>query len=109
MSTDTSITSKDLKDLRQLIFDLNSLLTKITPKSESRFKVSTSATTGQSNNNYLSDWITPSSACQILNVDMTTLQNMMLEDNIEHRKTREGITQVNKESVISFIKSQDCF
>lgn len=95
-----NITSKDIIELKTLLNEINNLLNRIAPKNN-RFQSS-----DRTENKYRTEYLTASTVCNMLNVDMHRLTELLTAEQIEHRFTRTGILEIKKDSVLEYIAVQ---
>lgn len=95
-----NISSKDIIELKNLMNEINNLLSRIAPKNN-RFQSSE-----RNENRFNSEYLTASATCGMLNIDMYRLTELLTAEQIEHRFTRTGILEVKKDSVLEYIAVQ---
>lgn len=88
-----------LLQIRNLITELNSTLLKLNVENN-RFQPATG--TGLPTGEYISI----STAAGLLNVGLNTIADLIANNRIQHKKERDGVTWLNKDSVLSYRDGQ---
>lgn len=95
------ITTKDIRELKTLMNEINNLLSKIAPEKNNRFNAYS-----PNSNKIQTEYINGSLVCNMLNIDMQRLSEILKNDLLEYRINREGVTEINRESVLRYINDQ---
>jgi hypothetical protein len=95
----SEITTNDVQQLRILLSEISNLLNKVAPK-QNRFQA---FDRGQ---NLKHEYLNPSNVCNILNIDLSRLSDLLKSDILEYRLNRENQTEILRDSVLRYINEQ---
>jgi excisionase family DNA binding protein len=83
-----------LLQIRNLITELNSTLSKLNVENN-RFTATTKGLPA-------GEYISISTAAGLLNVNLDTIADLIANNRIQHKKERDGVTWINKDSILQY-------
>jgi hypothetical protein len=92
------ITTKDIRELKTLMNEINNLLNRIAPEKNNRFNAYS-----PNSNKIQTEYINGSLVCNMLNIDMQRLSSLLENEILEYRTNREGVTEIKRDSVLRYI------